>query len=261
MLFTASAYELWKPSAGNSIPSIVPFNDLPIAINASVAAPGYKDQAAPFPAGSDVHFYLIKGFGLDLTGVSSLNPPSVGPNIGAGHLAGYDSYCYLTTIKIDPYGGLAKSEVRGKQVYFREISHYPVFLVNPDRFPPAEPPGHALVTTPINVRPAVPEIALTFTAYIDAQIAIKGTTSAYSAVLLQIKEGETYANPSCFAAGHVDPVPPRLKANAQDYDLDFPNPDNGLIYYRWEDIDPASGASRDILERYLSVFMRGYTLP
>lgn len=234
-------------------------SDLPIAINASVAAPGFKDQSAAFPAGSDVHFYAIYGASVPPSGVSSLSPPPTGPMLGVGHLAGYTEFVYLTTIKLDTIGGLVKSEVRGKQVFFREISHYPVFLVNPDRFPPAEPPGHALVDTPIDMRPIVPAIAQTFDVFVDAQLVVNTHSSlpASSACILQIKEGETYAIVSCFAPAHQATPSTRLKANAQDYTETFPNPADGLIYYRWSDID----GTADIVERYLSIFMRGYKVP
>ena len=226
---------------------------LAIAINATVPAPNYKDQAAYFPANADVHFYSISGRSVVPSGVSSLSPPSVGPNLDA--LPGYDSYCYLTTVKLDASGDLTKIEVRGNEVFFREISHYPVFLLNPDRHPPAEPPGHSLVDTPIDVRPAIPSIAQTFKAFIDSQLVTKTSAAASSAVILQIKRGETYSIVSCFSPGHIhDDL---LKATAQDYVEVFPNPADGLIYYRWMDID----GTIDILERYLSIFIRGYTVP
>jgi hypothetical protein len=90
---------------------------LPAAINGSVAAPGYKDQAAAFPAGSTVWFYFIWGAAPGLNVITSLSPPTSGPTFPPGY--GYTNYAPAFPLALDSSGNVQNvPRVRGDKVYY-----------------------------------------------------------------------------------------------------------------------------------------------
>lgn len=239
--------ELWRASDGH-IEVVGSMVEVDGGING-----GWKDQAAAFSAGSDVHVFLICGAGgASLRTITSQNSILAGPTMPD---ASFTHFCYLTTLKLDGTGNLIPGWlVRSDRVTYAETFHSPAFVINPDRHPPAEPPGHAMTRTAVSVGGAVPAVALEYEALIDCQLVTNVNTAGSSCLCIEIIPGKSFSLSPCFTQGQV--VPTLLSASANDYCETIPNL-NQTLYYYWEDVD----GTANIAERYFSLFIHSYRVP
>lgn len=192
---------------------------------------GYRDQAAAFVAGTDIHIYWMWSSGGGLSAVTSIRPPDIGPNMigGATHWQ---------------YAGSTKCETNGA-------------IPNPYIVPYIEQPTG--VWTSADLAYAIPDYCETVMMYMDPQLVVN-SGMAQSALYLSLDPDPNqfdavYAINSCsvvsggassfFPQNYVETIPaPKVEEGKM------------LFYYRWADI---SGGGY-IVHRWFSMYLRGYTV-
>lgn len=100
----------------------------PVAVYAAIngPGPGFRDQADPFTAGQQIWFYYIWGSVNGLKGMTSAQPPSIGPTIQSSW--GYTHYTPAFPFVLSPgadlihpqtiVGGNSRIRVRGNKLFF-----------------------------------------------------------------------------------------------------------------------------------------------
>lgn len=245
MRFSADYLELWNPSTDSIHVETAPTQDLLVAIN-NGPYPGYRDQAAAFSAGDSVNFFWIWGSGPGLQIISSLRSPYQGPVLPSG----YDSFCHAGSMILSVAGVM-------NNVCILDKKHF--YLGSPLVFDPT------LVTDPgnntehfIDLSAWVPSHASEFELMIDSQLVSGNGAGASSLNRVGVISGrglndmvvhENLTTPAGTGLpGASEVVAPYL----------FPNISRG-IYFDWFDFvffNPNS-----VQHRWMSVYIRGYTVP